>query len=76
MYILFYNKHGFNYYRKRVAGDTEFLIYVMPIKSLVRYVNDKKHTDIEKRCINVLRKSGFKGVIKQDSKGRIRKPTI
>lgn len=72
----FYSKHGFNYYMKRDAGDTEFLIYVMPIKSIVRYVNEKEHTDIEKRCITALRKADFKGVIKRDNKGRIRKPTV
>lgn len=72
----FYTKHGFRYYMERKTSDEDFLIYVMPIKALIKYVNEKKDTDIERKSITMLRRSKFKGVIKRDCKGRIRKPTV
>lgn len=72
----FYTKHGFIYYKKREVDGKIYLVYVMPIKSLIISMNKLNQDNIEKRSIERLRKINFRGVLYKDKKGLIRKPTV
>lgn len=72
----FYVRHGFKFYKKREVDGKIYLIYVMPIKSLIASMDEVTRDNIEAKSIERLRRVNFKGLLYKDKNGCIKKPTL